>query len=439
MNQPSITLPEKHLPIACDDSPFFPIADQLLKFEQQSPQGLYPLISGKKPTSHPVFSSANDYLHFQGAHKKTETAKILELTLNLSPFLKSDNQIKPPTIFVVSSAAHHNINIGRFIVNENNNVVFQLPRFSIEPTVQIDMSTAVHQAFHIPEISQRILENLQNLTQEAFITYLTREGHLTNIHSAIFNILKQQISYTIATIQHLNKGDCPDQNIQFHRIFKRISLITPVNFSEGLNPFKIKTAIFGDQGASGMQFVDIADYLIKHVAKINKDHNLNHLVFVSPLLSTFCAFAVSLYAAKNGFKTTFVTSGSLLNSGPEKYYSPLSSNKKVCPLPLMQKIHHLAHPENVRYKLCVSCNWTARFGASPETALQHSQEELDNFGITNEELIEHAAQQTPAILHLLKKNNLPRTTLIPESSLVLAQQNNQLPILEKFIASNTIS
>jgi len=438
VNQPSIILPESHLPITCFDSPFFPIADQLLKFEKQSPQGLYPLISSQESTSHLIFLSANDYLYFHGTHEKTRTAQMLKLTLDLSPFLKSNNQIASPTIFVVSSTANHSVNIGRFIVDQNSQIVFQLPRFSTEPTVQTDMSTAVHQAFHIPQISQHILKDLQNPIQEAFITYLTREGHLTNIQSAIFNTSGQQIPYTIATIQHLKEGDIKNQNIEFHQIFKRISLINPVNF-EGLDPLKIKTAIFGDQGASGVQFVDIADYLINYVAEINKDHNLNHLVFVSPLLSTFCAFAVSLSAANKGIKTTFITSSSLLNSDSQKYLSPLSDQKKVAPNPFMQKIHHLAHPENVRYKLCVSCNWTARFGASPQTAWQHSQEELNNLSITNEELVKYAAQQTPAILDLLEKKGYPRTILIPESSLVLAQQNNQLPVLEKFIATDPIS
>ncbi len=105
----------------------------------------------------------------------------------------------------------------------------------------------------------------------------------------------------------------------------------------------------------------------------------------------------------------------------------------------MQKIHHLAHPENVRYKLCVQCNWTARNGASPETALQHSEEELNNLNITNKKLIKYAAQQTNTILNLLDKNNLPRTILIPESSIIKAQASAQLEILEKFIASDPIS
>jgi len=435
-NQPSIILPESHLPISCINSPFFPTADQLLEYEQQSPKGLYPLISSKKPTDHPVFLSANDYLHFHGTHEKTGTAQMLELTLDLSPFLEPDSQIEPPKIFVVSSPAHHSVNIGRFIVDKNNNVVFQLPRFSTEPP--IDMSTAVHQAFHIPEISQHTLENLKNPIQEAFITYLTREGHLTNIQSAIFSTSQHQIPYTIATIQHLKEGDIKNQNIKFHQIFKRISLINPVNF-EGLDPLKIKTAIFGDQGASGMQFVDIADYLINCVAQKNKDHNIDHLIFVSPLLSTFCAFAVSLSAAKKGIKTTFITSSSLLDSDSQKYLSPLSNQKKVAPNPLMQKIHHLAHHENARYKICVSCNWTARFGASPKTAWKHSQEELNNFNITNQELIAYAAQQTPTILRLLEKKGYPRTILIPESSIIKTQASGQLEILQEFIANDPLS
>lgn len=428
-----ITIPDTLLPIVCADSEFFPIADQILDLEKKHPKGLYNLIASSTTIDHPVFPSQHNYQHIHEPNQPTSNARMLKLTLDLSSLLPPESrQVEPPTIFIVSTAAHHALTVGRFIVDENSHVVFQLPRFSIEPTIQTDMSTAINQVFHIPEITDRVIGDLDHPVQEAYLTYLTREGHLTDVQQAVFHTSGHHIPYTIANIQHLKKEDLQNQGHQFHSIFNRICLINPVNL-EGLNPSQIKTLILGDQVASGMQIVDLADYIIQKVASQDNNHHIDHLVTVAPLSSLFGIFTISLWAAAKGIKTTFIASSSLLDSGPNKYYSPLSQNGKVAPIPTIQTVHSLAHPENVRGQMCVGCNWTARFGASPETALNDSETEAEEKGTTNQQLKKHAAQQTKAILKMLEANNLPRTILIPESSRIKASAEGKLGVLEQFI------
>lgn len=431
-------IPEGYLPTACFDSEYFSTADLVLDLEKNHPQGLYSLIASTNTSDHPVFLHQHSYLNPHEPPQQTTIAKVLKLTLDLSPLLPTINaKVKPPTIYIVSTAANHALTIGRFIVNKKDQIVFQLPRFSIEPAIQTDMSTAINQAFHVPEILHRVIEDLGNPVQEAFLTYLTREGHLTHVQQAIFNNSGHHVPYTIANISHLKSEDLINEGYQFHSIFNRVSLIYPINF-EGLNSSQVKTLFLGDQIASGMQIVDLANYIVDQVAKENKNHGINHLVVVAPLSSIFGIATISLWGAKNGIKTTFIASSSLLDSGPNKYYSPLSQNEKVAPIPFMQVIHHLGHPENVRGKMCVGCNWTARFGASPETALRDSQREAKQKNTTNQALIQHAAGQTDAILDLLQKNHLPRTTLVPESSRFKAWVENKLDILNEFIENDPV-
>lgn len=431
-------IPEAYLPTVCFDSDYFSTADLVLGLEKEHPQGLYSLIASSNISEHPVFPHQQNYLNPHEPPQQTSIAKVLKLTLDLSPLLPTTKElVKPPTVFIVSSAANHALTIGRFITDENRQVVFQLPRFSIEPSIQTDMATAINQAFHVPEILHHVIGDLDDPVQEAFLTYLTREGHLTQVQQAIFNASGHHIPYTIANITHLKEEHLKDSGYKFHAIFKRVSLIYPINF-EGLNPSQVKTLILGDQIASGMQIVDLANYIIDQVARENKNHAINHLVVVAPLSSLFGIVTISLWGAKKEIKTTFIASGSLLDSGPNKYYSPLSQNEKVTPLPVLQTIHHLAHPENVRGKMCVGCNWTARFGASPETALRDSQSEAEQKNTTNQKMIQHAAGQTKAILDLLQKNNLPRRTLIPESSRSKAHAENKLDVLNEFIQKDPV-
>lgn len=308
-----------------------------------------------------------------------------------------------PQALVFDTPENNAITIGR-LRNISDKPEFQLARFHTGRLAELDLRKAMSQASQALEIRE-IIGGLDNPQKEAYIVYLTREGHLTDWHGAIFENYGINIPYTVTHSEHESANN----------EFSRVAKTCPTNF-EGIVPSKIKTLFISDSTASAMQQIAAIEDVKRHVESSNGgESQLENLVVVSPLLTLYGASVISYWSAKNKLKTTFIASGALLGCNPpDRYYSPVTNHSNLIADPRMIEVSHKAHGQ-LGGIACARSNWTASFTA-PLTAEEKSEKELSMYRSSNDYLKQTSKEVTIEFLESL--NIEPAQRLVPYSSFV---------------------
>lgn len=327
---------------------------------------------------------------------------LLTIVLRLPQFPKG---VLLPKVFVLDTPENNAMTIGRLKMEPDGRIHFELARFHTGVAAQQDLTIAMQQAVRIPDI-KNLVTALDDPPSEMFLCYITREGHLTDWHKAIWETTRIDIPTTIVHAEHV-AGDVSAN-------FGRITKICPINF-EGMTPAKTRVLVLSDNTASGIQHVAVLEEILSHIKKVNRGkHHVKQIFIVSPLLTIYGASIISLWAAREeGISSTFVTSGALLGCNPpDRYFSPLTAEKNLIANPNLIAINHQAHGKKAAGRACVRGNWTASFMAPPY-AMVRSKEELALYGSSNSELLKNSQNIT---LQVVKDAGVDPTLLIPFST-----------------------
>lgn len=405
----NIHRPDAKLPIYSDHSKFFIHAQAIEKIEPQ----LTSFVKAKRISFNYLTPSLlKPYKGLQSS------GQILELSLNLPDFPTGTAK---PQLLIFDTPENNAMTIGRICLDEDQ-LHFQVARFHTGIPAQEDLSIAMQSAIQAPQLKE-ILATPQTLPQRMYITYLTREGHLTDWHRALYYSLGVSVPFTVVHAEHA-------QNPQIES-FARVTKICPINL-EGLQTEKLETLVMGDNTASGMQQIAVLEeLLLKIKAKNNGDHKIKRLLIISPLLTLYGASIISRWAAmEENLSVTFIVSGAVLGCNPpDRYFSPVLAEKNFIANPNLIAINQAAYGPEAAGRACVRCNWTASFMA-PEYAVARSIEELRMYGTTNEQV---EALSKKLTLKEVKKLGLDPQQLFPYSTLEKAKRNGQLEKLKKLL------
>jgi len=209
--------------------------------------------------------------------------------------------------------------------------------------------------------------------------------------------------------------------------------------SEGMNAEKLTTLITIDPLASGMQHVVLVEEVLRRVREQNDGyHQVNKLVILAPMASLFGMSVVANRMAKEGIAVEFMISGTMLDSGPAKYYSPVYLDERGGIDSKMAELIRLASGNLITDRAalyCSRCNWAASF-FSPSEALLSSEEELHDLKSSNAEL-----QRTSGAVTLedIKSMGIRLKDLVPVSTYIEAKQAGQLDKLMEIIEADEMS
>lgn len=281
-------------------------------------------------------------------------------------------------------------------------------RLHTGPLRSMDVATATYQALQLP-ILREYIKKLADPARELVVVDLLREGPKTQVQDALYWIYKIKPTTALMSITHVADNTTS---------LGRKAVIQQPNF-EGIDPDQVKMVILSDPIAGGVTQFFALEYLR------NKFVNLKDVVIVAPHLAAYGGLALCQYAEEKKLSVTILGFGALLQSvPPEMYFSPT-------PVEKVEWFADERHAKLVKFlygdaasKLCVAGNWTAMFLA-PCLGVQWFSDELKSVQLT----IDEVAAKQPT-LEQLKEWKFTVTELVPVSSYVLAQQQNELGDLQ---------
>lgn len=365
-----------------------------------------------------------------------ETGKFAKANLKLPDF---PEEVEVPQILILKGPEHKAMTLGRLRWEKEKGLVFQLGRFHTTLS-QTDLVEATRQSLDIPDI-QKIFTRLSDDSEQAYVIDISREGPLMPLKRLLEEKMGISLSSTSSTINHVFDQDLSEMGFEnpnsITGVSGRASVIRSLN-TEGMNPDKLTTLITIDPLASGMQHVALVEEVIKRVKENNKvgqsegSHQVKELVIVAPMASLFGMSVVANRMAKEGIAVKFITFGTMLDSGPSKYYSPPYLDERGGIDMKMASLIRLAAGKLVSETsalFCSRCNWAASFFSKIE-ALISSEEELRDLNSSNADLI---ASSEAVSLEQIKEIGIRLKELIPLSTYYEADQAGELDRLLKII------
>jgi hypothetical protein len=340
---------------------------------------------------------------------KKSTGKVKQLTIT--------NDLLPEAIqshvYLVGTPENNAVTVGNLGL-DNNKFYYNLPRFHTGIPAQLDLQTASSQMAQI-DYFQKLNKKI-DFSNQAYLVYLTREGHLTSWQQAIYSNYYKNIPATFAHIEH-------DQLNSPVGRYERTAKICAVNL-EGLERQQVKTIFISDNIASGMQVAAVIKYLT------DQQINPEKVIILSPLLTWYGALTMSLWAAEEyQLSLDFLASSALLDCNkPKRYFSPLSSIDKFNVFPQLQKINYLVH-QDLAGKAGTRCNWTASFLA-PKTAVKKSAEELEKYSESNKSLIARCKKMRTTDL---VEQGVDPGLLLPYSTIKKAEQADCIDTISRYL------
>jgi hypothetical protein len=145
----------------------------------------------------------------------------------------------------------------------------------------------------------------------------------------------------------------------------------------------------------------------------------------------FGASAISLGAAKLGMKTTFFAATAIANARPPEYYwcPPFKNQPHLIVEPKLLKIMEIIY-QKAAYLADPWCNWSAR-RLAPNHALKHSERELSEYDLTNQEVLEQALTISPKLIR--DEVGLDPKQFITQATIVEALMYKRVGDLKNFL------
>lgn len=401
----NIHRPDEKMPMYADESTFFKHAVEIEKIESK----LTSFVSGRRTAFE--YKTAPFMTPFVGPKSR---GQVLDISLSLPHF---PNNVSKPQILIFDTPENNAMTIGRLALDKNQ-LQYQVARFHTGILAQDDLSIAMQAAAQAPQL-QKLFGAASSLPERMYITYLTREGHLTDWHRAMYYSFGITVPFTVVHAEHAQNPDV--------KAFARVTKICPVNL-EGLVPDKIEILVMGDNTASGMQQVAVLEEVIQQIKQKNDgQHHLKQLLIISPLLTLYSAGVISQWAAvEEHLPVTFIASGAILGCNPpDRYFSPVLNNPDLIANPKLLPLNQAAYGQAAG-TACVRCNWTASFMA-PAYAEARSEEELAMYGSTNAKVREQSAQID------VKKLDVPTQDILPYSTWQEAARLGKLEVLKSMV------
>ena len=250
---------------------------------------------------------------------------------------------------------------------------FLIPRYHLGVPAQWDMEVAMYYLANTPAMKEIISKSRHD---NSGVIYFAREGHLTEFQKAIYLMNGENLPTTIANISHKSAEN----------EYTRESVISTKLNLEGFNKKNLEVLYICDPVASGMQ----------HVAMLEELKRLDCLpktvVIVAPMATGFGLRVIELASKEMGIDFRAGCCAAILDSSkPLRYYSPYPENRENV---VDQDLHEFirGYFGDKLGKSCIRCNWTGTFYGGPDMPMKASEEELNEVGLSNKELLDICAR-----------------------------------------------